>query len=209
MKKGTKRVIALLLIAIMVIPYAGCGKKGESVTFNKNAIYKEEPIKLDLPADQQVNEVSGLGNKLFISTYTYDEKTYDSQSFMYTANQDGTGITPFKLADDKGQYYVSSRAAYGDDKFLFQMYEDKSDYSDMENPIYDGEYSVYPAIDPMLLLSPIPTIMLSFIVRFSIFAPSIIAHNPTYRRSRQQVSPRRVLPLPFKTPLNLLKGSQP
>ena len=122
MKNGTKRLIALLLIAVMIIPYAGCGKKGETIAFNKNAIYKEEKLSLDLPKDEEIGELVGLGNKLFISTYTINEETYDSKVNSYLANLDGTEITPFKLSDDSGQSYISTRVPYGDDKLLFMAY---------------------------------------------------------------------------------------
>ncbi len=142
MKNGTKRLIALLLIAVMLVPYAGCGKKGETISFNKNAIYKEEKLSLDLPKEEEISELAGLGNKLFITTYTTNEETYESKINSYIANLDGTEITPFKLSDDNGQSYISTRVPYGDDKLLFMAYEDKSDYSDPDNPVYDGEYTI-------------------------------------------------------------------
>ena len=59
MRNNIKRALALLLAVIMIVPYAGCGKKkGETVTFNKNVVYREETMNFDI-ADGE--ELEGAG----------------------------------------------------------------------------------------------------------------------------------------------------
>ena len=57
MKKIMKSIVAMTLMAAMILSMAGCGKKGGSSaakgTIDKNTIYKEEQLQLNLKKDMK------------------------------------------------------------------------------------------------------------------------------------------------------------
>ena len=150
MRKNIKRALALLLAVIMIVPYAGCGKKkGETVTFNKNAVFKEETLNFEIGEGEEVNSVTKVGDNLLVVAVKYDYDAGTSKTNIYLTDMDGKLVKTidFGLAG-KNYFYLERPIDAGNGNVFFSCYVDNSDYSDPDNPIYDSaQYYVSANID--------------------------------------------------------------
>lgn len=143
MKKFFKRFACALLVACMILP-AGCGNgsKGDEKdgrTIDKNTVYKEELINLNLPKGAQINQLSGGLKKLYISGYTYDETTYESKNFWASTNIDGSN-TEIHNIDENG--WVDRVEGLKNGNLLLTYSSYYEDDSDPENYIWEEHYYV-------------------------------------------------------------------
>lgn len=113
MKKNLKRILALLMALCMILSLAACGKDEESSSTveggsNTKLLAQElgygflsEYKTLDLPLNY-VNNVSVVGDKVYLSGDYYDEETYTSTTLLLEVNTE-TGEfteTPVKQLED-------------------------------------------------------------------------------------------------------------
>lgn len=134
-----RKIAVLMAVFVLVLCFmAGCGKKKNTNTIDKNTIYKEEEINIGLPDNFDLYYVDVINNKLFFSGYSYDETTYESTSSWGTANLDGTGLTLNNL----GANSWIDRTVAASDGSIYVFYSSYfEDYSDPDNYIFENHYN--------------------------------------------------------------------
>ena len=149
MRKNIKRALAALLAIMMIVPYAGCGKKGETVTFNKNAVYREEALSFDIEEGTEVNSVSKVGDNLLVVAMKYDYENGGSETTILLTDLNGKTLKTIDFGFEGTNYlYLDRPIDAGNGNIYFSCYTDSSDYTDPENPIYDShQYIVSANID--------------------------------------------------------------
>ena len=149
MRKNIKRALAALLAFTMIVPYAGCGKKSEAVTFNKNAVYKEEALSFEVGADEEVNSVTKVGDNFLIVAMKYDYEAGDATTTVYLADMNGKTEKTIDFGfNDANYFYMDRPIDAGNGNIFFSCYTDNSDYSNPDNPVYDShQYFVSATID--------------------------------------------------------------
>ena len=139
MKKIMKRVVTLLLAATMIVSVAACGKKGDGQaaqgTIDKNTIYRENALNLDLPKDMYINRTSVGGSKMFFIGTKYSEGDASSSTFIISCNFDGSDLKQKQL-DVKG--WVDNIYATPDDNAYISYTDYFEDYSDPDNYVYEN-----------------------------------------------------------------------
>lgn len=140
MKKTSKTILLSLLIALLVMSVAGCGKKVDnSADFNKNTVYKEEALNIAFPSGFEGNNYSIVGDKVVFYGYAYNNETYESKRYLGSFKLDGTDLHILEMDPngwiesivplDNGNlftlsdvYYPSEDPdEYGEDKYMLQI----------------------------------------------------------------------------------------
>lgn len=135
-----RRIAILIAIFVLSVCFmAGCGKNKNTNTIDKNTIYKEEPLAINLPNGFQTNVVNISKDKLYITGYLYDDVTYESKSQFGSVNLDGSNL---KLVDCDNNSWIERMFVAEDGSFytLYSTYYE--DASDPDNYIYENSYWV-------------------------------------------------------------------
>ncbi len=129
LKRG-KTVVLLMLVSILAL--AGCGKKTDnSAAFDKNTVYKEEALDIDLPENFEPGTLSVHGNDLYVSGYSYDSETYESSSFIIVSALDGSETKTIPVSAD---IYIDYMVVLDNGNILIS----NSDYDEVD--LGDGNY---------------------------------------------------------------------
>lgn len=136
MKKSIKKALCIILALSMVIP-TGCGKKKPEEKMNKDTVYSETEIEINLPKDFQINQMSGSGDKLVFSGYEYNETDYTSIPAWCVADQDGGNLVYNRI---DGQGWIDRVMVLSDGNVAMLRSDYFEDNSDPENYIYENYY---------------------------------------------------------------------
>lgn len=139
MKKRSKLFLVFLLAVMTVLTVAGCGKNKNMNTIDKNTIYKETKIDIELPANFNMYGISSANGKLFMYGNVYDYDTYESSYMWGVANPDGSDLQMHKV-DFEGEGWVDNVRMLPNGNVAISYELSLSDFSDPENPIYDYSY---------------------------------------------------------------------
>lgn len=137
MKKSTKTIIISLLAALLVLSFAGCGKKVDnSASFDKNTVYKETPIEVSFPKGFEGNSFFKAGERIVFTGYSYDETTYENHSYIGSMNLDGSDM---KLTEMDASSWINEAVGLDDGKILALV----DVYIPSEDPEEYGESKTY------------------------------------------------------------------
>ncbi len=138
MKKIMKSIVAMTLIAAMILSMAGCGKKGGSSaakgTIDKNTIYKEEQLQLNLKKDMNIGRVAVGSSKIYMIGNVYDQE-YNTTTYLVTCDLDGSNYFEKKM-DMKG--WVDNLYITPDDNVFITYNDYFEDDSDPDNYVYEN-----------------------------------------------------------------------
>lgn len=140
MKRNTKIVLFVLLTVLMLCMVTGCGKKKNTNVIDKNTIYKETDLGIKFPANFSAYETHILNGKVYILGTSWDEKTYETKTYVYVCNTDGTDLKTMEIPST--DTWIERITVFPSGKYalFYSVYEE--DYSDPENYIYNNYYMV-------------------------------------------------------------------
>ena len=138
MKKIRRAVLCAVLVLCMVLPLTACQKKSkETATIDKNTIYREELINVNLPATVNIYNCVFKTDKIYF--YGYDYNQTDSTAPIWgNVGYDGSDLKINKIESPNSwiEYFVVS-----DEGNVYMAYSETiEDYSDPENYIYESSY---------------------------------------------------------------------
>ncbi len=139
LKKLSRTALCFLLIAVMLVPAAGCGKKNKNeVKIDKNTIYKEVPIEIDFGNDFSVSQCKITDDKILFYGNSWNEDTQESVFVWGTVNIDGTDFKKFSVLMNDS--WVSDCLILNDGNIAFMLSETTYDDSDPMNYVYETKY---------------------------------------------------------------------
>ncbi|MBO4679622.1 MAG: extracellular solute-binding protein, partial [Lachnospiraceae bacterium] len=139
MKKIRKAVLCIILVLTMVLPLTACQKKvKETATIDKNTIYREEMLNINLPASLQVYNCVFTTDRIFFYGYDYNESDYSSHSAWGSVKYDGSDMMVNKLESENS--WIDRLVATNDGNAYFVYSESIEDYSDPDNYVYESAY---------------------------------------------------------------------
>ncbi len=116
MKRITKTIITCLLATLLILSFAGCGKKIDNgASFDKNTVYKETPIEVSFPKGFEGNSFFVAGDRIVFTGYSFDDTTYENHSYIGSMNFDGSDI---KLTEMDEASWINESVGLDDGKVL-------------------------------------------------------------------------------------------
>ena len=133
-----KKICSASVVALMAVGMlAGCGKKGETVTINKDTIYTEEAVNINFGDLYPESILFGDDKINFYGTY-YDEERFTNISRVGSVNYDGSGFEIHDLEMEEGHDgYVNRNEMTEDGKLICAYYESNVDETDPDNPVWE------------------------------------------------------------------------
>lgn len=135
-----KKIIVLSAVVAMLFAIAGCGKKKEEVTIDKNTIYKEELIDIGLPEGFEMNQLKILGDRIYFSGYSYNEERGMSDQTWGYSLIDGSDTKVFPFPAESG--WMDNFYPMENGKVFMTYSEYYEDDSDPDNYIWENYYYV-------------------------------------------------------------------
>lgn len=136
-----KKIVVLTAIVAMLFAIAGCGKKKtEEVKIDKNTIYKEERINLNISESFQMNQLKVLGDKIYFTGYEYDDNYGTNQQQWGYCSFDGTNVKLFNLPVESG--WIDNFYPMENGNVFLTYSEYFEDYSDPDNYFWKNYYYV-------------------------------------------------------------------
>ncbi len=144
MKKSIKILIAAAAVAVLavVLFFVFKPKDKNTVEIDKNTIYKEELIKLDLPRNFNLNLMKVIGDKLVFSGMSWDDETYERTTVLGTSNLDGSD-KKISTVDLGKSGWISTVEILNNGTAVFVKSDVLEDDSDPENYIYQEIFTAY------------------------------------------------------------------
>ena len=126
MKKKLKRILSLLLILVMLLSLAACGKdkeEGSTAEGGENNVtlladelgygYLSSYQELEMPIDY-VSSVSSVGGKLYLAGDRYNEETYMSETLMTVIDPATGEVTSNPIGQMEENQYFQNISIAGD-----------------------------------------------------------------------------------------------
>ena len=92
-KRKQKKTILLVLTGLMMVCFAGCGKKDsdhpQTATISKDYVYKMQDVDLG-KENQNINQVIRAGEEFYAYGYSWANDGSDSAIVFFELNEDGT-----------------------------------------------------------------------------------------------------------------------
>lgn len=115
-----RRVIPVVLAAVMAVSLVGCGKKNDNTRkIDKDTIYKENPIEVNLPENLNVSTMNVVGDKAYFCGYSYDDVTYESKNMWGYFTFGQPDVKTFTVGGGNSWLDKMVVSANGEDVYLF------------------------------------------------------------------------------------------
>lgn len=144
MKKSIKIIIAVAAAAVLavILFFVFKPKDKNKVEIDKNTIYKEEVLKLDLPKNFSLNLLKVFGDRLVFSGTSWDDETYARTTVLGSCNLDGSDkkVSTIDLGESG---WITTAEVLDENTAVFVKSDVIEDSSDPENYLYEETFTAY------------------------------------------------------------------